>query len=87
MINYCYKNAEFCPEIFNYIKNNLNKENLLLDIKYGRTEGVNFKIGCYLNIGIDHISAVEHPDFEEHAAYVKEHSPRFYAEVTNGFNS
>lgn len=29
----------------------------------------------------------EHPDFEEHAAYVKEHSPRFYAEVTNGFNS
>lgn len=38
LINYCYKNAEFCPEIFNYIKNNLNKENLLLDIKYGRTE-------------------------------------------------
>ena len=24
----------------------------------------------------------EHPDFEEHAAYVKEKSPRFYAEVT-----
>ena len=29
----------------------------------------------------------EHPDFEEHAAYVKEHSPRFYAEVTNDSNS
>lgn len=26
----------------------------------------------------------EHPDFEEHAEYVKEHNPRFYAEVTNG---
>ena len=24
----------------------------------------------------------EHPDFEEHAAYVKEKNPRFYAEVT-----
>lgn len=35
-------------------------------LKYGRTEGVNFKIGCYLNIGIDHISAVEHPDFDDY---------------------
>lgn len=35
-------------------------------LKYGRTEGVRFKIGCYLNIGIDHISAVEHPDFEDY---------------------
>lgn len=35
-------------------------------LKYGRTEGVQFKIGCYLNIGIDHISAVEHPDFEDY---------------------
>ena len=25
----------------------------------------------------------EHPDFEEHAAYVKEKNPQFYAEVTN----
>jgi hypothetical protein len=25
----------------------------------------------------------EHPNFEEHAAYVKEHNPRYYAEVTN----
>ncbi len=35
-------------------------------LKYGRTEGVQFKIGCYLNIGIDHISANEHPDFEDY---------------------
>ena len=26
----------------------------------------------------------EHPDFEEHAAYVKEHNPRFYEEIING---
>ena len=27
----------------------------------------------------------EHPDFEDHAAYVKEHNPRFYEEVINGW--
>ena len=26
----------------------------------------------------------EHPDFEEHAAYVKEKNPRFYEEIING---
>ena len=26
----------------------------------------------------------EHPNFEEHAAYVKEHNPRLFKEVTNG---
>ena len=26
----------------------------------------------------------EHPDFEEHAAFVKEKNPRFYEEVVNG---
>ncbi len=35
-------------------------------LKYGRTAGVEFEFGCYLNIGIDHISAVEHPDFEDY---------------------
>lgn len=35
-------------------------------LKYGRTAGVEFTVGCYLNIGIDHISAVEHPDFEDY---------------------
>ena len=35
-------------------------------LKYGRVFGVDFTIGCYLNIGIDHISAIEHPDFEDY---------------------
>jgi len=26
----------------------------------------------------------EHPDFEDHAVYVKEHNPRFYEEIING---
>ena len=35
-------------------------------LKYGRVAGVIFGVGCYLNIGDDHISAVEHPDFEDY---------------------
>ena len=35
-------------------------------LKYGRVSGVEFFIGCYLNIGIDHISSVEHKDFEDY---------------------
>jgi hypothetical protein len=29
----------------------------------------------------------EHPDFEEHAAYVKEKNPRYYAEVTENVHN
>jgi hypothetical protein len=29
----------------------------------------------------------EHPDFEEHAAYIKEKNPRFYAEVTGNVHN
>ena len=35
-------------------------------LKYDRTLGVEFDVGCFLNIGRDHISAVEHPDFEDY---------------------
>ncbi len=35
-------------------------------LKYGRVDGVRFKVGCFLNIGRDHISAVEHPDEEDY---------------------
>lgn len=35
-------------------------------LKYDRTLGVHFEIGCFLNIGDDHISAKEHPDFEDY---------------------
>ncbi|MDO4617884.1 MAG: acetylglutamate kinase [Clostridia bacterium] len=35
-------------------------------LKYGRVSGVTFDVGCYLNIGYDHISSVEHPDFDDY---------------------
>lgn len=35
-------------------------------LKYDRVFGVEFGIGVYLNIGEDHISDVEHPNFEDY---------------------
>ena len=35
-------------------------------LKYDRTYGVDLSVGCFLNIGLDHISAVEHADFEDY---------------------
>ncbi len=35
-------------------------------LKYGRTSGVTFDIGVFTNIGTDHISPVEHVDFEDY---------------------
>ena len=35
-------------------------------LKYDRVYGVIFDVGCYLNIGEDHISDIEHPDFDDY---------------------
>lgn len=35
-------------------------------LKYDRVKGITFDVGCYLNIGYDHISSIEHPDFEDY---------------------
>lgn len=35
-------------------------------LKYGRTHGLAFDVACFLNIGTDHISDVEHPTFEDY---------------------
>lgn len=35
-------------------------------LKYGRVDGIEFEVGCFLNIGTDHISAIEHPTFEDY---------------------
>ena len=37
-------------------------------LKYDRTKGVTFTVGCFLNIGEDHISDVEHNDYEDYLA-------------------
>ncbi len=35
-------------------------------LKYHRTMGIRFKVGCFLNIGEDHISDFEHQDFQDY---------------------
>lgn len=35
-------------------------------LKYHRTLGVEYSVGCFLNIGEDHISDAEHSDFEDY---------------------
>ena len=35
-------------------------------LKYHRVTGVTYDVGCFLNIGEDHISDIEHPDFEDY---------------------
>lgn len=35
-------------------------------LKYDRTYGVDFTVGCFLNIGEDHISPIEHCDFDDY---------------------
>ncbi len=35
-------------------------------LKYDRVLGVGFTVGCFNNIGIDHISDVEHKDFDDY---------------------
>ncbi|MBR0308570.1 MAG: UDP-N-acetylmuramoyl-L-alanyl-D-glutamate--2,6-diaminopimelate ligase [Mogibacterium sp.] len=37
-------------------------------LKYDRVTGVEFEAGAFLNIGSDHISPIEHPDFEDYLA-------------------
>ena len=35
-------------------------------LKYDRVTGIDFEAGAFLNIGSDHISAIEHPDFDDY---------------------
>ena len=35
-------------------------------LKYDRVANIQFDVGCYLNLGLDHISPLEHPDEEDY---------------------
>ncbi len=35
-------------------------------LKYERVGGIRYNVGCLLNIGLDHISPIEHTDFEDY---------------------
>lgn len=60
---------ELHQHFYNAVQSNI--EYLTMEVssqalKYGRTLGVTYEIGCFLNIGEDHISGIEHPDFNDY---------------------
>ena len=73
-----YKSKLTTPESLDLQRNlyNINDtgiENVVMEVssqalKYARVNDVNFEISAFLNISEDHISPVEHPDFEDYFA-------------------
>ena len=65
-----------CPEsleLQNHIRNAVNSkmENLVMEVssqalKLSRVYGILYKVGVFLNISEDHISSVEHEDFDDY---------------------
>jgi len=62
-------------EIYRHFRNAVDSgiETLEMEIssqalKYHRTLGIQYSVGVFMNIGTDHISPIEHPDFEDYYA-------------------
>lgn len=61
------------PDLWRHLRNTVEagRRTMVMEVssqglKYDRVLGLPFEIGCFLNIGRDHISGVEHPDFEDY---------------------
>ena len=62
-------------EVYKHLRNAVNSgmEFMVMEsssqaLKYHRVDGVTFDVGILLNISEDHISPIEHPDFEDYFA-------------------
>ena len=60
-------------ELYRHMSNALNCgiEYMTMEVssqglKYDRVDGISFEAGAFLNIGRDHISDIEHPDFDDY---------------------
>lgn len=60
-------------ELFSFLRRSVDNgvKNLVMEVssqalKYGRCKGLNFKMAGFLNISPDHISPIEHKDFEDY---------------------
>ncbi len=60
-------------ELYQHMRNALDSgiSHLTMEVssqalKYGRVEGINYEVAAFLNIGTVHISAIEHPDYEDY---------------------
>lgn len=61
------------PDLWRHLRNTADsgRHQMVMEVssqalKYDRVLGLRFDIGCFLNIGRDHISGVEHADFEDY---------------------
>ena len=61
------------PDLWLHLRNTVDagRDVMLMEVssqglKYDRVLGVPFAIACFLNIGRDHISPIEHPTFEDY---------------------
>ncbi|WP_239284991.1 UDP-N-acetylmuramoyl-L-alanyl-D-glutamate--2,6-diaminopimelate ligase [Collinsella sp. An2] len=63
------------PDLWRHLHNTVasGRHHMIMEVssqglKYDRVLGLPLSIGCFLNIGRDHISSVEHPTFEDYFA-------------------
>ena len=63
------------PDLWRHLRNTVDagRRHMVMEVssqglKYDRVLGLNLDIACFLNIGRDHISSVEHPTFEDYFA-------------------
>lgn len=61
------------PDLYRHVSNaaRSNTSPVILEVssqalKYDRMRGMRIAVGCFLNIGRDHISDIEHPTFEDY---------------------
>ena len=61
------------PELWRHLSNMVqsDRDTMIMEVssqalKYERVLGLDLDVACFLNIGRDHISAHEHPDFEDY---------------------
>ncbi len=61
------------PELYRHMANAVDSgiEDFVVEVssqalKYHRVDGITFDVACFTNIGVDHISDVEHSDFNDY---------------------
>lgn len=60
-------------ELYEHMNNAINSgiSHMVMEVssqalKYGRVSGIDYEVGCFLNIGQDHISPIEHSDYGDY---------------------
>ncbi|MFR2031262.1 MAG: Mur ligase family protein [Collinsella sp.] len=71
----CYESTNTTPEAGEVWRHrqlpHVSRQSMVMEVssqalKYQRVENLPFDVACFLNIGRDHISPIEHPTFEDY---------------------